>query len=79
MTIADLNVGDIAQIVACKETEIPLKLMEMGCLPEQKLKILQLAVANGPIYLEVNGSFIAIRKETATQIQVAHLEQAHNG
>ncbi len=79
MTIADLNVGDIAQVVACKATEIPLKLMEMGCLPEQKIKILQLAVANGPIYLEVNGSFIAIRKETASQIQVKYLKQGANG
>lgn len=70
MTLADLHVNDVATIIDCLDTQIPLKLMEMGCLPNQKLKILQLAPFNGPIYLEVNGSYIAIRKETALQIQV---------
>jgi ferrous iron transport protein A len=73
MTIADLNKGEIAQIIDCDDTVIPLKLMEMGCLPNQKVKILQLALYNDPIYLEVNGSYIAIRKETAKQIQVKQL------
>jgi len=70
MTIADLKKGQIAKIIDCESTKIPLKLMEMGCLPNQDVKILQLAPYNDPIYLEVNGSFIAIRKETAKQIQV---------
>jgi len=70
MTVADLKIGEKALIIDCEETQIPLKLMEMGCLPNQELKIVQLAPFNDPIYLEVNGSFIAIRKETAEHIKV---------
>ena len=70
MTVADLKIGEKALIVDCKETQIPLKLMEMGCLPNQELRIVQLAPFSDPIYLEVNGSFIAIRKETAEHIKV---------
>jgi len=70
MTVADLKIGEKALIIACEETQIPLKLMEMGCLPNQELLIVQLAPFNDPIYLEVNGSFIAIRKETAEHIKV---------
>jgi len=70
MTVADLKIGEKALIIACEETQIPLKLMEMGCLPNQELRIVQLAPFSDPIYLEVNGSFIAIRKETAEHIKV---------
>ena len=47
---------------------IPLKLIEMGCLPGNSIKLLQLAPFNDPMYLDVNGSRVAIRRETANYI-----------
>ena len=50
--------------------EIPLKLLEMGCLPGAEVELIQLAPLNDPLYICVNGSHLAIRKETAAKIQI---------
>lgn len=49
---------------------VPLKLVEMGCLPGNELEVLQIAPLTDPIYLKVNDSFISIRKELAKEIEV---------
>jgi ferrous iron transport protein A len=46
---------------------IPLKLLEMGCLPE--IELLQIAPFGDPLYLNIN-SHLAIRVETAQEIEV---------
>jgi ferrous iron transport protein A len=42
----------------------------MGCLPGNTIKLLQLAPFKDPMYLDVNGSRLAIRRETAHHIIV---------
>jgi ferrous iron transport protein A len=42
----------------------------MGCLPGNKVKLLQLAPFSDPMYLDINDSFLAIRKETAALILI---------
>ncbi len=49
---------------------IPLKLLEMGCLPGNMVELLQIAPFGDPLYLDVNGSHLAIRLETAKEIEV---------
>lgn len=49
---------------------IPLKLLEMGCLPGNTVELLQIAPFGDPLYLNVNGSHLAIRLETAREIEV---------
>lgn len=49
---------------------IPLKLLEMGCLPGNTVELLQIAPFGDPLYLNVNGSHVAIRVETAKEIEV---------
>ena len=49
---------------------IPLKLLEMGCLPGAEVELIQIAPLKDPLYICVNGSHLAIRKETAAQIQI---------
>ncbi|MFL9830200.1 FeoA family protein [Flavobacterium sp. ARAG 55.4] len=49
---------------------IPLKLLEMGCLPGNTVQLLQIAPFGDPLYLDVNGSHVAIRLETAKEIEV---------
>jgi len=70
MTIADLKKGEQAIITDSADKDIPLKLLEMGCLPGNKVTLLQLAPFEGPLYLNINGSFLAIRKETASLIKI---------
>lgn len=69
-TIATLLIGEIGIIAEESLDNIPLKLLEMGCLPGAEVMILQIAPLKDPLYICVNGSHLAIRKETAAQIKV---------
>ena len=70
-TVDLLRIGDKAIITHVDLDKIPIKLLEMGCLPENDLEIIQIAPFGDPIYLNVNnGSHLAIRKETAREIEV---------
>lgn len=69
-TIADLKKGERGIIVDISSNDIPLKLLEMGCLPGNTVELLQLAPFADPIYLNINGSHLAIRKETAALIVI---------
>jgi len=70
MTISDLKKGETAIIKDASSDDIPLKLLEMGCLPGNQVTLLQIAPLSDPIYLNINGSFLAIRKETASLISI---------
>ncbi len=70
-TVDLLKIGDKAVITYVDLDKIPLKLLEMGCLPDNDLEIIQIAPLGDPIYINVNnGSHLAIRKETAHEIEV---------
>lgn len=70
ITIASLHIGELAYISEESLNEIPLKLLEMGCLPGAEVELIQLAPLKDPLYICVNGSHLAIRKETASKIQI---------
>jgi ferrous iron transport protein A len=69
-TIASLHIGELAYISEESLSEIPLKLLEMGCLPGAEVELIQIAPLKDPLYICVNGSHLAIRKETAAKIQI---------
>ncbi|MEN8186176.1 MAG: FeoA family protein [Bacteroidota bacterium] len=72
-TIANLKVGEKGVIEDIALENIPLTLLEMGCLPGIDVELLQIAPLNDPYYIRVNGSYLAIRKETAQQITISKL------
>ena len=75
-TAADLKPGEKGIILDASYKNIPLKLIEMGCLPGNEVELIQLAPYSGPIYLNISGSHLAIRRETAQQI---FIEKISNG
>ena len=70
ITIADLKRGERGIIKEFSADVIPLKLLEMGCLPGNEVEMVQTAPFRDPMYLNINGSHLAIRKETAAQIEI---------
>jgi ferrous iron transport protein A len=46
----------------------------MGCLPGNVVELLQIAPFGDPLYLNINGSHVAIRVETAKEIEVDVIE-----
>jgi ferrous iron transport protein A len=69
-TIHTLKKGEKAIIKDFDIDLIPLKLLEMGCLPGNLVQLLQIAPLGDPLYLDINGSHVAIRVETAREIEV---------
>jgi len=69
-TIHSLKKGETAIIMEFDLDAVPLKLLEMGCLPGNTVELLQIAPFGDPLYLNINGSHLAIRIETAREIIV---------
>lgn len=69
-TIHSLKKGEKAIIKEFDLNAVPLKLLEMGCLPGNMVELLQIAPLGDPLYLDVSGSHLAIRIETAKEITV---------
>ena len=67
---SSLEIGEEATIIEVNLDEIPLKLLEMGCLPGNKITLLQIAPFGDPLYFNVNDSNVAIRLETAREISI---------
>ena len=65
-----LTKGELATIETIETDELPLKLIEMGCLPGNEISLIQKAPFNDPLYLKIDESHLAIRKETAQHIFV---------
>lgn len=70
LTVAHLKHGQRGIIKEFSVDTVPLKLLEMGCLPGNEVELVQFAPFKDPIYLNINGSHLAIRKETALQIEI---------
>ncbi len=73
MTAADLKLGEKGIILDVSSKDVPLKLLEMGCLPGNELELLQMAPFADPMYLNINGCHLAIRKETAMHILIERI------
>ena len=68
--MAHLRRGERAIIKDVSSKHIPLKLLEMGCLPGNEVELVQIAPFADPMYLNINGTHLAIRKETALHVEI---------
>jgi ferrous iron transport protein A len=69
-TIDTLQKGQKAVILSFDDAIIPLKLIEMGCMEGNFVEVIQIAPLGDPIFLSVNDTNLAIRKEMASRIFV---------
>lgn len=74
ISLSDLKRGEKAVIKEFEVEDVPLKLLEMGCLPGNLVELVQIAPFKDPMYLNINGSHLAIRRETASHIKVEKLK-----
>jgi len=73
-TLANIKRGERCIITDVSSIHIPLKLLEMGCLPGNYVELVQVAPFQDPMYLNINGTHLAIRKETAIHILIKRIE-----
>ncbi|MEX0290079.1 MAG: ferrous iron transport protein A [Flavobacteriaceae bacterium] len=74
VTVAHLKLGERGIIREFAMDILPIKLLELGCLPGNEVEIVQIAPLNDPIYINVNGSHIAIRRSVAALIELDLIE-----
>ncbi|MCH1609406.1 MAG: FeoA family protein [Flavobacteriaceae bacterium] len=70
ISLDQLAIGQKAIIESIETDVLPLKLIEMGCLPGNEVSLLYLAPFRDPLYLKVDEAHLAIRKEVARCIMV---------
>ena len=73
-TVANLKLGEKGIIKEFAEDILPIKLLELGCLPGNEIEMIQIAPLKDPVYINVNGSHIAIRRSVASLIELDLIE-----
>lgn len=70
LRLSDLKPGQEAIIRQFDNDEISLKLMEMGCLPGEKILFEQIAPLGDPISIAVSGYSLSLRLNEAEHVFV---------
>lgn len=65
-----LKVGDCGIIDSYLKEDISIKLMEMGCVPGEKVSVEQIAPLGDPICISIAGYNLSLRLDEADQILV---------
>jgi len=72
--LSEIKVGKTVQIKSFENNDIFLKLMEMGCVPGELIKIDQVAPLGDPIAITVSGYNLSLRLDEAKNIFVEEVE-----
>lgn len=67
-TLDKLKVGQSAVIKELTRKDLALKLIEMGCLPGEKLTLTKIAPLGDPIAITISGYELSMRKEEASTV-----------
>ena len=70
MKLSDLKPGQEAIISEFESNDIYLKLMEMGCVPGERVFLEQIAPLGDPISVKVSGYSLSLRLNEAEHIVV---------
>lgn len=71
--LSDIPVGTTVVIKSFEQNDIFLKLMEMGCVPGELIKVEQVAPLGDPISITVSGYNLSLRLDEAQNILVEHV------
>jgi ferrous iron transport protein A len=66
--LSELQPGTIARIHSFEKNDLFLKLMEMGCVPGELVKVEQVAPLGDPISITVSGYNLSLRLDEAENI-----------
>ncbi len=71
--LSQIKAGRTVVIHSFEKDDIIIKLMEMGCMPGEKVKIEQVAPLGDPISISVSGYILSLRLNEAEKIIVEEL------
>ncbi|MBP7809259.1 MAG: ferrous iron transport protein A [Bacteroidia bacterium] len=67
-TLDTLKVGQSGIIKELTRKDLALKLIEMGCLPGEKITLTKIAPLGDPIAIEISGYELSMRKDEASTV-----------
>ena len=70
MKLSDLRPGQEAIIGEFDNSDILLKLLEMGCVPGERIYLEKVAPLGDPISIKISGYSLSLRLNEAEQINV---------
>ncbi|HJS54673.1 MAG TPA: FeoA family protein [Chitinophagaceae bacterium] len=70
MKLSDLKPGQEAIISEFDNSDILIKLMEMGCVPGERIYLEQVAPLGDPISIKISGYSLSLRLNEAEHILV---------
>lgn len=73
--LSQLLKGESAVIESFTDDIMKLKLLEMGCLPGQEIRVERFAPLGDPMAISVSGSVISIRIDEADNVLVKSLSK----
>lgn len=79
LNLTELPVNETAIIAEQTMDELPDKLIDFGCYPGNLITVINFAPFNGPVYIKIQESFVAIRRETAKRIKVLTMSPVAEG
>lgn len=68
--LIELAVKETAIILSFSDSEIAVKLLELGCLPGASIQLLHKAPMGDPITYLIDGSIITMRKKEAASVLI---------
>lgn len=71
--LSSLQKGDTCIIDSFTNDELELKLMEMGCLPGERVVVDRLAPLGDPMFISVSGYILSIRLDEASAVLVSQV------
>jgi ferrous iron transport protein A len=69
-TLSQLPIGQSAIINGFTDNLLALKLIEMGCIPGEKITLQHIAPLGCPFAFEINGALVSIRKSEAQSVLI---------
>lgn len=73
MNLSEVKAGTKVKIKSFDNDDLILKLMEMGCLPDEEIVVWKKALFGDPIYVLVAGYSLSLRKDEAASIIVEEI------
>lgn len=70
MNLSQLRLGQEAIIECVNDQEVYLKLLDLGCLPGERIRLAFIAPLGDPLAIHVAGSTLSLRKADARSIQI---------
>jgi len=71
MNLSQLAVGQEAIIQSIDDQDVYLKLLDLGCLPGELIRLEFIAPFGDPLAIQVAGATLSLRKSDAQTIQIS--------